>query len=138
MSAVARPTFVVVASLLANRATANSDDDDDDESDEHLSYVNCCCGPCACRNCRGGLVPERYYHESIPYFRERVSTLNERIAELHRQRATESRNWSRRRRLDRQKLLAPRKTLETPTKPPLHSAWCTWTPSERINPPLAT
>ena len=37
MSAVARPTFVVVASLLANRATANSDDDDD-ESNEHLSY----------------------------------------------------------------------------------------------------
>ena len=38
MSAVARPTFVVVASLLlVHRATANNDDDDD-ESDEHLSY----------------------------------------------------------------------------------------------------
>ena len=38
MSAVARPTFVVVASLLVHRATANNNDDDDEESDEHLSY----------------------------------------------------------------------------------------------------
>ena len=38
MSAVARPTLVVVASLLVHRATANSDDDDD-ESNEHLSYA---------------------------------------------------------------------------------------------------
>ena len=37
MSAVARPTLFVVASLLVNRATANNDDDDD-ESNEHLSY----------------------------------------------------------------------------------------------------
>ena len=37
MSAVARPTVLVLTSLLLNRATANSDDDDD-ESDEHLSY----------------------------------------------------------------------------------------------------
>ena len=38
MSAVARPTLFVVASLLVNRATANNDDDDD-ESNEHLSYA---------------------------------------------------------------------------------------------------
>ena len=36
-SALARPTLVVVASLLVHRATANNDDDDD-ESNEHLSY----------------------------------------------------------------------------------------------------
>jgi len=36
MSAVARPTFVVVASLLVHRVAANSDDDDD-ESNEHLN-----------------------------------------------------------------------------------------------------
>ena len=39
MTALARPTLVVVASLLVNRATANNNDDDDDESDEHLSKV---------------------------------------------------------------------------------------------------
>ena len=38
MMSVARPTFVVVASLLVKRATANNDDDDD-ESNEHLSYA---------------------------------------------------------------------------------------------------
>ena len=34
MSAVARPTFVVVASLLVHRATANSDDDDDESNEQ--------------------------------------------------------------------------------------------------------